>query len=109
MGKLAHAGVTDFSPVYMTWDADKRMLVTTDPPEHRTVHYDIQALKKIFNGLAANGQLEPLSTQIKKMYMEAKGLSIKTVGKYINEAIRDGVIIAEGKTSKQVLSMNENC
>ncbi len=108
MGKLAHAGVSNFSPIYMTWDTNKSMFVSADQPEAKSVHYDINALKKIFNGLAANGQLEPPSTQIKKMYMDAKGLSIKTVGKYINEAICDGVIIAEGKTSKQVLSMNEN-
>ncbi len=105
MAKLSHAQTSTFDPVYFMWREALGDFASCDKPE-ATV-FDRLALGEILRGALTSGSGKMKSSEVKKLYAEAIGISEDSTYRHFKQALNAGFMMSEGKGKATVYWLNE--
>jgi len=106
MGKLSHADMFNFSPVYFTWSNSEKLMVGCDKPQETI--YSKKAFRVIFDLWLASGKGKEIPAgELKERYASELGFKGETAKKHIQAATSNELLVSSGQGKNTKYSLNE--
>ena len=106
MGKLSHANMSGFEPVYFTWDDTKNLMVKCAKPQK--TGFNSGTVREIFNQYFINGKGNQIpSTELRDAYAHKEDIAPETARKHIKMACDDEILNKSGNGKNTVYFLVE--
>jgi len=109
MGKLSHADMFSFPPVYFSWSDTEKLMVGCEKPQETI--YSTKAFRKIFNQYFINSSGKEIPAgELQDAYAKEIGFKKDTARKHIKEAYDNDFLSksGEGRNTKYSLKDDSN-